>query len=95
MDEKNVDIRPYLEGASSHIERALRAGRNVLVHCQQVSMRWIGLAVLGMLFRASSWKVWPFLSLVDLCLGVCRSSPKSASFPPSSFFLSPTPRPCR
>lgn len=24
-----------LEGASSHIERALRAGRNVLVHCQQ------------------------------------------------------------
>ncbi|KIM36508.1 hypothetical protein M413DRAFT_449062 [Hebeloma cylindrosporum] len=35
MDEKTVDIRPYLEGASSHIERALRAGRNVLVHCQQ------------------------------------------------------------
>ena len=53
MDEKTVDIRPYLEGASSHIERALRAGRNVLVHCQQVSMWWISLAVLSVLLRAS------------------------------------------
>lgn len=35
MDDRTVDIRPYLEGASSQIERALRAGRNVLVHCQQ------------------------------------------------------------
>jgi hypothetical protein len=54
MDEKNVDIRPYLEGASSHIERALRSGRNLLVHCQQVSLCWISLAVLGTLLRASS-----------------------------------------
>jgi len=54
MDEKTVDIRPYLEGASSHIERALRSGRNVLVHCQQVSLV---LAVLGIMLRASSCNV--------------------------------------
>ncbi|KAF8961550.1 protein-tyrosine phosphatase-like protein [Flammula alnicola] len=35
MDERTVDIRPYLEGVCAHIDRALRAGRSVLVHCQQ------------------------------------------------------------
>ncbi|KAF9476390.1 hypothetical protein BDN70DRAFT_882485 [Pholiota conissans] len=37
MDERTVDIRPYLEGVCAHIDMALRSGRNVLVHCQQVS----------------------------------------------------------
>ncbi|KAF8187711.1 protein-tyrosine phosphatase-like protein [Pholiota molesta] len=35
MDERSVDIRPYLENACTYIDMALRAGWNVLVHCQQ------------------------------------------------------------
>ncbi|KAJ7058940.1 protein-tyrosine phosphatase-like protein [Mycena amicta] len=34
-DKETVDIRPYLEGACQYIERALRRGEGVLVHCQQ------------------------------------------------------------
>ena len=36
-DEASVDLRPYLEGVCSYIAKALGQGRNVLVHCQQVS----------------------------------------------------------
>jgi len=35
LDQSSVDIRPHLEAACNHIDRALRSGRNVLVHCQQ------------------------------------------------------------
>jgi len=34
-DTENVDLRPHLESACAFIERALRSGMNVLVHCQQ------------------------------------------------------------
>nr|GAT46953.1 predicted protein [Mycena chlorophos] len=34
-DRESVDLRPYLEGACQYIERALRRGEGVLVHCQQ------------------------------------------------------------
>lgn len=38
LDHSTVDLRPHLEGACNYIDRALRSGRNVLVHCQQVSI---------------------------------------------------------
>lgn len=38
LDQATVDLKPYLEAACNHIDRALRGGRNVLVHCQQVSL---------------------------------------------------------
>ncbi|KAF7325072.1 hypothetical protein MKEN_00549900 [Mycena kentingensis (nom. inval.)] len=34
-DKENVDLRPHLEAACQYIERALRRGEGVLVHCQQ------------------------------------------------------------
>ncbi|KAF7303570.1 hypothetical protein MIND_00586300 [Mycena indigotica] len=34
-DKENVDLRPYLEGACQYIERSLRTGSSVLIHCQQ------------------------------------------------------------
>ncbi|KAF8993128.1 protein-tyrosine phosphatase-like protein [Cyathus striatus] len=34
-DATNVDLKPHLEAVCAHIDRALRGGRNVLVHCQQ------------------------------------------------------------
>jgi len=36
LDESTADIRPHLEAACAHIDRTLRSGKNVLVHCQQV-----------------------------------------------------------
>jgi len=35
LDHNTVDLKPHLEGACNYIDRALRSGRNVLVHCQQ------------------------------------------------------------
>ncbi|KAA1473558.1 DSPc-domain-containing protein [Dentipellis sp. KUC8613] len=35
LDLESVDLRPHLDGAVADIDAALRAGRNVLVHCQQ------------------------------------------------------------
>ncbi|KAG6860699.1 hypothetical protein C0995_008371 [Termitomyces sp. Mi166 len=35
LDQTTVDLKPHLEAACSYIDRALRSGRNVLVHCQQ------------------------------------------------------------
>jgi hypothetical protein len=35
-DSTSADLRPHLESACSYIDKALRAGENVLVHCQQV-----------------------------------------------------------
>ncbi|KAG6914689.1 hypothetical protein DXG01_015934 [Tephrocybe rancida] len=35
LDQNTVDLKPYLEAACNYIDRALRSGRNVLVHCQQ------------------------------------------------------------
>ncbi|KAJ7708092.1 hypothetical protein B0H17DRAFT_1031713 [Mycena rosella] len=35
-DKESVDLRPHLEAACVYIERALRRGEGVLVHCQQV-----------------------------------------------------------
>ena len=37
LDHNTVDLKPHLESACNYIDRALRSGRNVLVHCQQVS----------------------------------------------------------
>ncbi|KAJ7471619.1 protein-tyrosine phosphatase-like protein [Mycena galericulata] len=34
-DKESVDLRPHLEAACVYIERALRRGEGVLVHCQQ------------------------------------------------------------
>ena len=36
MDDASVDLRPHLEAVCNHIDRALRSGKSVLVHCQQV-----------------------------------------------------------
>ena len=36
LDHATVDLRPHLEGACNFIDRALKNGRNVLVHCHQV-----------------------------------------------------------
>ncbi|KAF5370985.1 hypothetical protein D9615_010001 [Tricholomella constricta] len=35
LDQASVDLKPHLEAACNHIDRALRSGKNVLVHCQQ------------------------------------------------------------
>jgi len=35
LDHNTVELKPHLEGACNYIDRALRSGRNVLVHCQQ------------------------------------------------------------
>ncbi|KAG6852377.1 hypothetical protein C0991_012607 [Blastosporella zonata] len=35
LDQSTVDLKPHLEAACNYIDRALRSGRNVLVHCQQ------------------------------------------------------------
>ncbi|KAG6828986.1 hypothetical protein H0H92_006108 [Tricholoma furcatifolium] len=35
LDQSSVDLKPHLEAACNYIDRALRSGRNVLVHCQQ------------------------------------------------------------
>ena len=37
MDDITVDLRPHLEAVCLHIDRALKSGKSVLVHCQQVS----------------------------------------------------------
>jgi hypothetical protein len=36
MDDIAVDLRPHLEEACTNIDNALRNGKSVLVHCQQV-----------------------------------------------------------
>jgi hypothetical protein len=46
MDDITVDLRPHLEEACTNIDKALRNGKGVLVHCHQVSsiakmIRWI------------------------------------------------------
>lgn len=38
LDQSTADLKPHLEAACNHIDRALRSGRSVLVHCQQVSL---------------------------------------------------------
>ena len=37
LDLESQDLKPHLEDAVEDIDSALRRGRNVLVHCQQVS----------------------------------------------------------
>jgi len=34
-DSTSADLRPHLESVCNYIDRALRSGQNVLVHCQQ------------------------------------------------------------
>ncbi|KAF6749375.1 protein-tyrosine phosphatase-like protein [Ephemerocybe angulata] len=34
-DQDSEDIRPHLEAVCTHIDAALKSGRNVLVHCHQ------------------------------------------------------------
>jgi hypothetical protein len=36
LDSSSSDLRPHLEAACIFIEKAIRSGKNVLVHCQQV-----------------------------------------------------------
>ncbi len=38
LDTESQDLRPHLEDTVENIDSALRRGRNVLVHCQQVSV---------------------------------------------------------
>ena len=38
MDIPSADLRSHLDDACARIERSLAAGKNVLVHCQQVSL---------------------------------------------------------
>jgi Dual specificity phosphatase, catalytic domain len=38
LDLENQDLKPHLEDAVEDIDSALRRGRNVLVHCQQVNI---------------------------------------------------------
>lgn len=40
LDTTSADLKPHLEDACNSIDRALRSGRNVLVHCQQVLSFW-------------------------------------------------------
>jgi hypothetical protein len=36
LDSTASDLKPHLEAACAYIDKALRSGKNVLVHCQQV-----------------------------------------------------------
>ncbi len=36
LDHSSVDLRPHLEAVCNHIDKALKSGQSVLVHCQQV-----------------------------------------------------------
>ena len=36
IDHSTADLKPHLEAVCNHIDNALRAGKSVLVHCQQV-----------------------------------------------------------
>lgn len=38
MDTASADLKSHLEGVCQHIDDALKAGRNVLVHCHQVCL---------------------------------------------------------
>jgi hypothetical protein len=38
LDIPSVDLKPHLEGACDYIDRALKSGHSVLVHCQQVRL---------------------------------------------------------
>lgn len=38
LDSCSTDLRPHLEAACDYIDQALKTGRNVLVHCQQVGI---------------------------------------------------------
>jgi hypothetical protein len=38
LDIPSVDLKPHLEGACEYIDRALKSGHSVLVHCQQVRL---------------------------------------------------------
>jgi hypothetical protein len=64
-DHVSVDIRPHLEGVCNWIDRALKSGRNVLVHCHQVR---IGAQWQSSLFR-SLCPLW----LITVPQGVSRS----------------------
>lgn len=35
LDQPNTELLPHLEAACAYMDRALKSGRNVLVHCQQ------------------------------------------------------------
>jgi protein-tyrosine phosphatase len=35
LDSSSSDLKPHLESACNFIDKALRSGKNVLVHCQQ------------------------------------------------------------
>ncbi|KAF9523155.1 protein-tyrosine phosphatase-like protein [Crepidotus variabilis] len=35
MDDSSVDLKPHLEAVCAHIDKVLRSGKSVLVHCQQ------------------------------------------------------------
>lgn len=39
LDIPSADLKCHLEGACKDIDKALRSGQNVLVHCQQASYR--------------------------------------------------------
>lgn len=36
LDHSSADLRPHLEAVCNHIDKALKSGQSVLVHCQQV-----------------------------------------------------------
>lgn len=46
-DQDSEDIRPHLEAVCNYIDAALKSGRNVLVHCHQVSIDLIPSSLLG------------------------------------------------
>jgi len=35
LDHSSADLRPHLEAVCNHIDKALKSGQSVLVHCQQ------------------------------------------------------------
>ena len=81
-DSTSSDLKPHLEAVCSYIDRALRSGKNVLVHCQQVSY-----SVFYIL--ASELTVWssrrayrvaqPLLLPISFGIIICRSKPPTRS----------------
>lgn len=98
MDERTVDIRPYLEGVCAHIDNALRAGRSVLVHCQQVrAVCLLDVLTIKLFLRASPARPpssWPTSSATTAC-PTTRLFPSCAASVPAQSPTRASSTPCR
>ncbi|KIY45934.1 phosphatases II [Fistulina hepatica ATCC 64428] len=76
-DQSSVDLRPHLEAVCDYIDRALKSGQSVLVHCQQGVSRSAAI-VIAYLIRNHGMTY-------DTAFGLCKS--RRACVKPNSGFV--------